>query len=80
MQRFHITNSLPTLADSPNPPARENASPKDNVVPASFADWLSRPARTITDAAELEQGIFSDLINECHMRITDKLPLPLRRH
>ena len=56
MQLYPNANFSP-LTGANDPPMIECPIETEKVVPASFSDWLARPAGTITDSPELEADI-----------------------
>jgi len=81
MQRLQVTTP-PTekLADSINPPVRDDVSKTDKVVPDSFSEWLAQPSQTIAAGSEPEQGIFMGLLDQCCTQGVEKLATLVRRH
>jgi hypothetical protein len=69
MPRFQFTKSLFDLTDPMDSPGQDGVPEPGKVVPDSFAEWLARPAQTITPEPQSEQGLFAALMNECPVRI-----------
>ena len=61
MQKSGKFRPLVALTDAIHSSALNSFSEADEVVPASFAAWLSRPSPTITTEPKPEPGTFAGL-------------------
>jgi hypothetical protein len=55
------------LTDAAVPPPTDAPSETEEVLPASFADWLAQPSHTITAGPEQDQERLVGLPGEFHL-------------
>ena len=77
-QRHHRPTLVNGLTDVNGSSLAQRLPESDKVVPDSFADWLARPADTITACSEPEPAIFMRLMNKCCEQNSARPPLNSR--
>jgi hypothetical protein len=74
MQRLPSKTPFIALTDARNSSDRDFSPQPNKVVPDSFAEWLARPADTISAGPEPGQGVFMRLMNECCEQNFNRVP------
>jgi hypothetical protein len=76
MQRIDISKPLVLSAKSESPPPAQFPLENARPVPDSFADWLARPAQTITAGPEPNEGVFVNLSEGSKIDVVCDQPKP----